>query len=156
MDCGPTCLRMVAKYYGKNLSLLKIREHSGINREGVSLLGISEAAEKVGFRTSAAQLSIETLNQLDLPAIVHWNKNHFVVLYKIQKTFLFYKKNPTYIVADPGKGIIKYDEAGFSMHWLSSSREGKRYGSIAMHFIIIHFFSYNYENTCFIFWLIQI
>lgn len=132
MDCGPTCLRMVAKYYGKNFSLQKLRDQSGINREGVSLLGISEAAEKLGFRTSAAQMSLETLNQVDLPAIVHWNKNHFVVLYRIKKKKLFYRKEPTYFVADPGKGLIKYDEAGFSMSWLSSSRDGERYGIALM------------------------
>lgn len=128
MDCGPTCLRMVAKHYGKNLSLQKLREISGINREGVSLLGISEAAEKVGFRTSAVQLGLDILNEIDLPVIIHWNQNHFVVLYRIQKKYLFYKKKLTYIIADPGKGIMKYDKAGFSKYWLSSSRDGDRHG----------------------------
>lgn len=110
MDCGPTCLRMIAKYYGKNISLQKLRDISGINREGVSLLGISEAAEKIGFRTSAARLYLKELAETDLPVILHWNQNHFVVLYKI--------KNNRYYIADPAKALIIYTETEFTKHWL--------------------------------------
>lgn len=84
MDCGSTCLRMIAKHYGKNFTLQRLREIRGINREGVSLLGISEAAEKIGFRTMGSRLKIEQLADLELPAILHWNQNHFVVLYRIR------------------------------------------------------------------------
>jgi ATP-binding cassette subfamily B protein len=110
MDCGPTCLRMIAKSYGKNISLQKLRDISGINREGVSLLGISEAAEKIGFRTSAVRLYLKELAETDLPVILHWNQNHFVVLYKI--------KNNRYYVADPAKALITYTEQEFRKHWL--------------------------------------
>lgn len=115
MDCGPTCLRMIAKYYGKNISLQKLRDISGINREGVSLLGISEAAEKIGFRTSAARLHLIQLTETELPAILHWNQNHFVVLYKI--------KNNKYYIADPAKALITYTEAEFTKHWLYDKNE---------------------------------
>ncbi len=75
MDCGPTCLRMIAKHYGKNFSMQRLRDIGGINREGVSLLGISEATEKIGFRTMGSRLTIEQLSELELPAILHWNQN---------------------------------------------------------------------------------
>lgn len=114
MDCGPTCLRMVAKHYGKNFSLQKLRDISGINREGVSLLGISEAAEKIGFRTNGARLYLNELKEAGLPMILHWNQNHFVVLYKI--------KNDRYYIADPAKALIVYKEREFEKHWLPTSK----------------------------------
>jgi len=113
MDCGPTCLRMIAKHYGKNFSLQRLREISGINREGVSLLGISEAAEKIGFRTMGSRLTIDQLAELDLPAILHWNQNHFVVLYKIKKG--------KYHIADPGKGLMEFTLAELKLRWLSAN-----------------------------------
>ncbi len=116
MDCGPTCLRMIAKHYGKNFSLQRLREISGINREGVSLLGISEAAEKIGFRTMGSRLTIEQLSELELPAILHWNQNHFVVLYKIKKGI--------YYIADPGKGLIEFTLAELKQRWLSTEDFG--------------------------------
>lgn len=85
MDCGATCLRMIAKYYGKNYSLETLRERTHITREGVSLLGISQAAEKIGFRTLGAKLSFEKLLESPLPCIVHWQQNHFVVVYEVGK-----------------------------------------------------------------------
>ena len=86
MDCGPTCLRMIAKYYGRNYTLQYLRERSFITREGVSMLGISDAAETIGFRTCGVQISIEQLkNDVPLPCILHWNQNHFVVLYKVKE-----------------------------------------------------------------------
>lgn len=87
-DCGPTCLRMITKYYGKNYSAQYLRELSFITREGVSMLGISDAAEKIGFRTMGAQLTLEQLrSQVTLPCILHWNQRHFVVCYKIKDEF---------------------------------------------------------------------
>ena len=120
MDCGPTCLRMVAKHYGKNFSLQKLREIAGINREGVSLLGISEAAEKIGFRTIGAKATLSQLVECELPAILHWNQNHFVVLHRIAKNQFY--------VADPAKGLITYTEAEFAKNWLSSNQDGQREG----------------------------
>ncbi|TDO20844.1 ATP-binding cassette subfamily B protein [Pedobacter duraquae] len=122
MDCGPTCLRMVAKYYGKNFSLQRLREISGINKEGVSLLGISEAAEKIGFRTIGSRLMLTQLTETELPVILHWNQNHFVVLYRI--------KNGSYHVADPEKGLIQFSEGEFLQHWLSIHNNGHSQGIV--------------------------
>lgn len=114
MDCGPTCLRMIAKFYGKKFPLQLLRERTQIGKEGVNLLGISEAAESVGFRTVAAQLSLKQLKQdAVLPAILHWNQNHFVVLYKIRRG--------NFYVADPGRGLVKYTEKEFLANWISAS-----------------------------------
>src|SRR5689334_22730615 len=80
MDCGPACLRMVAKYHGKNISVRTLREKTQISKEGVNLLGISEAAEAIGLRTQAVKLTYDCLTKdAKLPAILHWNQNHFVV-----------------------------------------------------------------------------
>ena len=84
MDCGPTCLRMVARHYGRQWSLETLRQRCYITREGVTMLGISRAAESIGFRTLGAKLNMEQLtHQAPLPAILHWNQQHFVVLYRV-------------------------------------------------------------------------
>jgi len=81
MDCGPTALRIVAKYYGKTYTLQTLREKAFSTREGVSLLSISNAAEQIGFRTRGVRISYDTLMaSSQLPCIVHWNQNHFVVV----------------------------------------------------------------------------
>ena len=86
MDCGPTCLRMVAKYHGRAYSLQSLRDLSQIGKEGVSLLGISEAAEKIGFRTIGVKVGLEQLiADAPLPCILHWDQNHFVVLHGVKK-----------------------------------------------------------------------
>lgn len=121
MDCGPSCLRMIAKYYNRNYSLQTLREKCFITREGVSFLGISDAAESIGFRTKAVRISFEQLkNDIVFPAILHWNQNHFVVIFKI-------KRNKVYI-ADPNIGIIKYHFDEFKKHWLSNISDGKNHG----------------------------
>lgn len=122
MDCGPTCLRMIAKYYTKSFSAQFLRDACSINRGGVSLLGISEAAERIGFRTSGLRVDISLLSEIDLPVIIHWKQNHFVVLYKIKKG-IFY-------VADPGKNLITYTQAEFSKYWLSTKNNGKGEGVV--------------------------
>ena len=107
MDCGPTCLRMIAKYYGKHYSLETLRGRSFISRNGVSMLGISTAAESIGFRTLAVHVTFEKLCEAPLPCIVHWNQNHFVVVYDIKPN----KRHPdrgVVLVADPAGGNIKY------------------------------------------------
>lgn len=124
MDCGPTCLRMIAHYYGRSISVQTLRELSFITRQGVSLLGISEAAEKIGFRTIGARLNFEKLIEVPLPCIVHWHYNHFVVVHKIKQ-----KKNTTYVyVADPGHGLLKYTKKEFLNCWLSTISEGEEKG----------------------------
>ena len=99
MDCGPTCLHMVAKHFGRNVKLQTLRQLCEINREGVSLLGISDAAEKVGFRSLGAKLNLSDLKEAELPCILHWRQNHFVVLYKISKG--------KYFIADPASGFAR-------------------------------------------------
>ncbi|SFO17074.1 Peptidase C39 family protein [Algoriphagus ornithinivorans] len=84
-DCGPTCLRIIAKHYGKLISLKETREISETTREGSSLLKLGDAAKAMGFKTIGAKLSYKKLKQAPLPLIVHWDKQHFVVVYKIRK-----------------------------------------------------------------------
>lgn len=112
MDCGATCLRIVFKYYRKLISIHKIRKLCQTTKNGVNLLGISEAAERLGFRTYGVRLSLEQLNQIELPAILHWNQNHFVVLYKIRKG--------KYYISDPATGLISYGEKEFAKNWYST------------------------------------
>ena len=122
MDCGPTCLRMIAAFYGRQVPIQKLRELSGISRDGISMLGISEAAEKIGFRTSGLKLSIAQLKELQLPAILHWNQNHFVVLEKI--------KGDRFYILDPAKASLDYTLAEFSKHWLSILQYGTQEGVV--------------------------
>jgi ATP-binding cassette subfamily B protein len=112
MDCGPTCLRMIAKYYGRNYKTQTLRNYCEINREGVSLLGISDACEKIGFRSLGAKLTMDQLKEAELPCILYWRQNHFVVLYKI--------KGSNYYLADPAAGLITISEADFKQYWLVS------------------------------------
>jgi ATP-binding cassette subfamily B protein len=110
MDCGPTCLRMVAKHYGRNFKVQTLRKLCEINREGVSLLGISDAAEKTGFRSLGVKLNVAQIKEAELPCILHWRQNHFVVLYKI--------KNHKYYLADPAAGLVTLSEADFTRNWV--------------------------------------
>lgn len=121
MDCGPTCLRMIAAFYGKRYSLEKLRGKSYLTRLGVSLLGISEAAESIGFRTMGVQISFQQLQEdAPLPCIVHWNQQHFVVVYRISKGQIY--------VADPGAGKVKYTKEEFCNCWLSSKKGNENNG----------------------------
>jgi ATP-binding cassette subfamily B protein len=121
MDCGPTCLRMVAKYYGKHFTTEFLREKSFITREGVSLLGISDAAEEIGMRTMGVRITFQQLKEeAPLPCIVHWDQNHFVVVYKIKREKIY--------VADPAYGNLVYSEKEFKEHWLATIKEGEERG----------------------------
>lgn len=126
MDCGPSCLRMVARWYGKTYSLQHLREHSYITRSGVSMLGISDAAESIGFRTGGYRMNFEELLEVPQPFIVHWNRNHFVVVYDIKK------KNNTYkiYVADPANGLLIYTQKEFEKFWCSTEKEGEPKGHL--------------------------
>lgn len=120
-DCGPTCLRMIADYYGQGYSLEYICEQSSFIRTGISMLGISEAAEKIGFRTTGAKISFSKLEEVPLPCIVYWNQNHFVVVYKIEK-----KKSIVHI-ANPALGLVKLTKVEFLNCWMNmdiDSEEG--------------------------------
>ena len=123
MDCGPTCVRMIAKYYGKYFTLQSLREKSHIDREGVSLKGIIKAAEGIGFSTLPIKLPFfppseeaAGLTDVPLPAIVHWNQNHFVVVYKISKKYVW--------IADPGIGKEKISIDKFKRHWEEDGDKG--------------------------------
>lgn len=122
MDCGPACLAMVSSHYGKDFGLQYLRDKSFITREGVSLLGISEAAEKIGFKHISAKLSTKDFDNEFLPCILHWNQNHFVVLYKISKNIFSGKL--IYKIADPGHGFISLSEEKFKKSWLSDGEKG--------------------------------
>lgn len=124
MDCGPTCLRIVAKYFGRHYNLETLRQLTWKTREGVSLLTISDAAEKIGFRTQGARLTLKSLMEIPLPAIIHWAQNHFVVLYKIKSG----KKRNTFYVSDPALGRIQYSEEEFVKLWASTKQDGEPAG----------------------------
>lgn len=133
MDCGPTCLRMVAKYYGRSYSLQSLREKSFITREGVSMLGISDAAESIGFHTQGVRINFEQLvEDVSLPCVLHWNQSHFVVCYGIKKKKkLFSRSAPEYSIqiADPGGEKYVMGKAAFLKCWLSSKQDNKDTGT---------------------------
>jgi ATP-binding cassette subfamily B protein len=123
MDCGPTCLRMIAQHYGKSYSLQYLREHSYLDREGVSMRGIIEAAEHIGMRTLAVKLPLlgkgeEEPGLLDapLPAIVHWQQKHFVVVYKANAKYIW--------IADPAVGKKKLTHSEFKRSWIGDGENG--------------------------------
>jgi ATP-binding cassette, subfamily B, bacterial len=121
MDCGAACLAMVCEHYGRRVPLHDVREQSGLGRQGVSLLGIAEAAESYGFQTLSAEVSYEQLieNAANYPCILHWCQGHFVVLVKhLSKTF--WRPTTHLIVADPSKGVFKMSEDLFKSSWISN------------------------------------
>jgi ATP-binding cassette subfamily B protein len=123
MDCGPACLKMVAGFYKKNFLLETVRRKCFITREGVSFLGLSEAADNLGFRTIGVKIPFEMLaDSVPLPCIVHWKQKHFVVVYKIIRDKLW--------VADPAVGLIKYNREEFIRNWTSTMVEGKPAGLV--------------------------
>lgn len=150
MDCGPTCLQMIAKHYGKSFSLQYLRSRSFISKSGVSMLGISDAAESFGFRTRGYKLTWEQLrDEVPLPCIVHWNQRHFVVVYEIKKcktlngreqgaegkgkngsehraqgSGQIKRKQLIVKVADPAAGLISYKEEEFQRCWYSTKSDG--------------------------------
>ena len=127
-DCGPACLRMIAKYYGKQYSLEMLRERSFITREGVSMLGISDAAEYMGMHTLGVKISFEQLaNEAVLPCILHWNQNHFVVCYGIKKKR--FSDDYKIYIADPASQKLCYNKDEFCKCWLSTKVAGKDCGT---------------------------
>lgn len=113
-DCGPTCLKIISKYYGKNVQLSYLRKECQVYREGVSLSNINAAAQKMGFKTSIKKIPWEALkNQIGQPCIIHLKKEHYVVLYKISSKHIF--------ISDPAIGRLKYDIEKFLKLWIDSS-----------------------------------
>ena len=124
MQCGIACLQMVCKYFGREYTLDSLSKLCFATAEGVSLLGINEAANTLGLHTTCARATTMVLGEVPLPCILHWNQNHFVVLYKVKKGKNFY-------VADPGKGLVVYTLEEFKQHWISTNSNGEDKG-IAM------------------------
>jgi ATP-binding cassette, subfamily B, bacterial len=123
MDCGPACLKMVAGFYKMNFSLETLRKKCYITREGVSFLGLSEAADSLGFRTLGVKVPFEIMNEnVPLPCIVHWRQKHFIVVYKI--------KNDKIWAADPAIGLVKFSRDEFVRSWASTVVEGKPAGLV--------------------------
>lgn len=123
MDCGPACLKMVAGFYKMSFSLESLRKKCYITREGVSFLGLSEAADSLGFRTIGVKIPFELLTEnVPLPCIVHWRQKHFIVVYKI--------KNEKIWAADPAIGLIKFTREEFTSNWASTIVEGKQAGLV--------------------------
>ncbi|RYJ40123.1 Bacteriocin-processing peptidase [Flavobacterium anhuiense] len=123
-DCGPTCLKIIAKYYGKTINIQELRNISETTREGSNLLFLSDAAEKIGFRTLGVKLSLERLEEAPLPCILHWNNNHYVVLYKIKKGI--------YYVSDPAFGLIKYNKEDFLKFWIGNNANDETREGVAL------------------------
>ncbi len=132
MDCGPVSIKMIAQYYGKRVSLDKLRQLTFTGKDGVSLFAISEAAEQVGFKTVGGKLTFEKLEkEALLPCIVHWNQEHFVVVYKIKSKNLFRKQSTIY-VANPAHGNVKYSEQEFKEHWISTKSSEQEKGVVLL------------------------
>lgn len=127
-DCGPASLRMIAKYYGHSYSLEMLRSHSFISREGVSMLGISDAAEYLGMHTLGVKITFEQLaNEAVLPCILHWNQNHFVVCYGIKRKR--FSDDYKIYIADPASQKLCYNKEEFCKCWLSTKVAGKDCGT---------------------------
>jgi ATP-binding cassette subfamily B protein len=123
MDCGPACLKMVAGFYKKNFSLETIRRKCFITREGVSFLGLSEAADSLGFRTIGVRIPFEQLTEnVPLPCIVHWRQKHFIVVYRIHKDKIW--------AADPSIGLVKFEKEEFLHNWAFTLTDDKPAGLV--------------------------
>ncbi len=123
-DCGPTCLKIVSKYYGRTINIQQLRDFSETTREGSNLLFLSDAAERIGFRTLGVKLDLESLKEAPLPCILHWNKEHYVVLYDIKKG--------QYRISDPGFGLIEYNETEFLKFWIGNNADDKTQEGVAL------------------------
>ena len=117
MLCGVTCLTMICTYFGKKYPMEYVSELCFATTEGVSLLSVNKVASKLGLKTISGRASVNTISNFESPCILHWNQNHFVVLYKVKKGKIFY-------IADPGKGLVKYSLEEFKKHWISTQSGG--------------------------------
>jgi len=123
-DCGPTCIKIIAKYYGKLINTQQIRTLSETTREGSSLLGLSDAVENIGFHSLGVKLSFTKLLEATFPCIIHWNKNHYVVVYKIKKGIIY--------ISDPAHGLITYTKEEFIKHWIGNNANENTEEGIAL------------------------
>ena len=121
MQCGIACIQMVCCYFGRKYSTEFISQYCHSTTEGVSLLSISETVKEIGIKTISGRVETNQLVRVILPCILHWNQNHFVVLYKV-------KKGKTFYIADPAKGLVKYNLEEFKKHWVSTQSDGEEKG----------------------------
>jgi ATP-binding cassette, subfamily B, bacterial len=134
MDCGPTCLRMIAKHYGKNYSLQFLRERSGVNKDGVSMASVGVAAEKIGFRTLVAKVNFNKIvEEAPLPLIAHWKQNHFIVVHDIKKDKVS--------VADPQVGLMTLSKKEFLANWASTQEDNDPAGIVMLFEVTPKFFA---------------
>jgi ATP-binding cassette subfamily B protein len=127
MDCGIACIKMITDYYGCSYIIPQLKEICIPSREGVSLSSISETLEKLGFKSLGGRLTLDKLiDKVVFPCIVHWNQEHFVVLYKVKKT----RKGMIFYVADPAIGLVKYSLEEFKNGWVSTSTNNEEKGII--------------------------
>lgn len=132
-DCGPTCLKIIAKYYGKVINIQSLRNLSETNREGSNLLFLSDAAETIGFKTIGVKINLLKLDEIPLPCVLHWNKNHYVVLYDVPKSKKgFNKGKKVYKVSDPAIGLIEYSEEEFLKFWIGNNADETTVEGIAL------------------------
>lgn len=151
MDCGPTCLRMIAQYYGRYYNLQYLREQCFITRLGVSMLGISDAAEHIGFRSINVRCDIKQLiEEAPLPCILHWNQKHFVVCYDIKREFSWFRDKEKSVykfkIADPAGEKYILTESEFSKCWISTKRNGKDMGAALLLEPTPEFYSFSEEG----------
>nr|BFF40149.1 peptidase domain-containing ABC transporter [Tenacibaculum mesophilum] len=123
-DCGPTCIKIIAKHYGKTINTQQLRNLSETTREGSSLLGLSEAVESIGFKSLGIKLAFNKLKEAPFPCIIHWNKNHYVVLYKIKKDVVY--------ISDPAHGLISFTKEEFIQHWIGNNADENTEEGIAL------------------------
>lgn len=123
-DCGPTCIKIITKHYGKIINTQQLRKLSETTREGSSLLGISEASEQIGFRSLGIQLSYKKLKEAPLPCVIHWNNDHYVVLYKIKKDKIY--------ISDPAHGLVTYTKEEFLKFWIGNNADDSTQEGIAL------------------------
>ena len=124
MQCRIACMAMVFKYYGRMYSCEKLSHICAMTNEGVSMQALKQLAESLGFNVLCGKASLYQIKDINSPIILHWNQNHFVVLYKVKRGKIFY-------IADPAKGLVKYSLEEFKKHWVSTQSGGEEKG-IAM------------------------
>ena len=112
---------MICKYYGKGYSYDTLSRQSTATTEGMSLLDLKKIGEEVGMKTLCGRVNMSQITEVNSPCILHWNQNHFVVLYKV-------KAGKKYYIADPGKGLVKYSLEEFKSHWISTRSDGEEKG----------------------------
>ncbi len=147
MDCGAASLKMISKYYGKDVNIDKLRELTYLTKDGVSLFSISEAAMNLGFKTIGGKITFDKLEKdALLPCIVHWKQNHFVVVYKIKKKGFLKRESRVYI-ADPAFGRVSYTKDEFKNEWISTQSDGQEKGVVLLLEPTHEFYNKKSEST---------